>query len=274
MASPPLYKLPVALRQYKTERVASPSEPCSLCWRDFGQKNDPSDRNETPCLPLEIFPCRHVFGSHCLQLLKRSGTTICPACRTRLEVPSSAHLDTVHIIANHIVSKSIIDFTTQYIREYTDPTTFNALSQELFAGTFTLSGTCTLWWLYVRAWLKCITRIGFIWVMRNALLYYGIMAIVTYITRETPWWPRVYSYLTYAKSPTTYREIVRACVENAWMVVTGFVEWGGLGTVLFGALIAMLVWAGAPWPQIELFTQHQEPGEGQSTFLEGKVLEL
>jgi hypothetical protein len=131
-----------------------------------------------------------------------------------------------------------------------------------------------LWWLYVRTWLKCITRIGFIWVMRNALLYYGIMAIVIYMTKDTPWWPRVYSYLTYAKSPTTYWEIVRACMENGWMVVTGFLAWGGLGTSFFGSLIATLVWAGVPSPQIELFEQHQKPDEDLGALLEEEMPEL
>jgi hypothetical protein len=200
--------------------------------------------------------------------------TTCPVCRIRLEVPFNEHLNALYNVANHIVPKSVIDFTTQYIQEYTNSTQFNALSQELFAGTITFSGACTLWWLYVRGWLLAITRIGFVWVMRNALLYYGIMAIVIYMTDDTSWWPRVHGYLAYAKSPTTYREIVRACVENAWMVATGFGTWGGLGTTLFGALIGRLIWAGAPWPQIELLAQRQELAERPGPWVEEEMPEM
>jgi hypothetical protein len=118
------------------------------------------------------------------------------------------------------------------------------LSKDVFAGTITFSDAIELWWIYIRAWIAIITRVGFLWVVRNGLCVYTGLALVVFVTKYTSLWPGLSSWLVYWGAPTTYRSILEDFFETFWSVTKGFALLGGVSTMLFSVLIMRLIWMG------------------------------
>ncbi|KAH8712017.1 hypothetical protein GQ44DRAFT_428646 [Phaeosphaeriaceae sp. PMI808] len=243
MTIPSILKLPFTLRQYKTRAVSQPDQPvqCSLCWRAFGKVEDLSDPKEKPCRPIQIFPCRHIFGDHCLQHSLRSGANTCPLCRTTLEALSDEDSDNLIWVANLAVTKLVVSVATQHITRYTDPTAFNTLSERLYNGTLSLHDSIRLWWIYVHAWLALTTHIGFSLAIRYAAGYYALLGLIVFLANDTSLWPYIRWWYELWKILVTYGGIFKSCAEHMSNILTGCITWTSISTLIFAVFIGGII---------------------------------
>lgn len=160
MAPPPLYTLPATLRTYKTQPVSNPPEPeCPLCWRDYNHKENPNDPDETPCRPIQVLPCKHVFGSVCFQRLTCNGNKLCPTCRAPLKTSPDPDLDNTEGWASCDIVQRHINAVEKHIMEHSSAREFEKLIKRLFDGAMTTSEFYRLLRMYF--WASFLVEIKF-----------------------------------------------------------------------------------------------------------------
>jgi hypothetical protein len=141
---PPIYKITAARRQYATKRVSDPNEPCCACWRNFGEKEDPSNLEEKSCRPLQLQLCHHIVGDQCFKEMRRHALTTCPVCHAPLTIAQDETSPILEWIANSLCVRACINVTIDCVRDLTQPANFDALSRRLFAGDLRLADTMKL----------------------------------------------------------------------------------------------------------------------------------
>ena len=248
MAAPPIYLLPATLRRYRTKAIGNPAEKeCPLCWRNFGTKHDPSDPEERPCRPLQILPCRHVFGSECLRQITSRGISTCPSCRAPFKVAPDESLDNLEWAVNSLPCKLMIDAIKRRTQLHGP---FDTLNEHLFDGSIGFFESIWLWQIYAYNCAIVIIRI----ILRFAPTF--ISATLVPLTSTWLYDKKIttkYIGLMMGHSPSHYEDgtvmdlwdALGFWAREVWVQVRAPLAIWFLMWVAFAGLFAVLIWAGA-----------------------------
>jgi hypothetical protein len=231
---PPLYNITAAQRHYATKRVSDPNEPYCTCWRNFGEKEDPSNLSELACRPLQLQPCHHIVGDQCFKEMRRHAMATCPMCRAPLTILQDRTSSFQKWIAESLHVRACIDVAVECIRDSTQATNFDTLSQRLFAEDLRLADAMELWWLYMCAWLDVSLRKGSRWLMESCPVVYMLNDVVRWVSGHSS----------------------LEC-ENAFdlslILLEGHAVMGVVVTMLFGICAGLLILAGTELPSFGSF---------------------
>jgi hypothetical protein len=205
--TPELWKLPAALRTYTVRYLPSDSticgQECFVCYRNFGEKDDPDDPRELVCQPVELLPCKHVVGSECFKKVLGVGMDTCQLCRTKIRIAT----DPVPRWLQYMASSQWFTFQIDASRSLLPKLgqRYDHLCEKLFSGSLDLPAACTLWChcmispvasmanLCLLACLMQIFCFPFVWLeggnSRFEILGVGIGMVFTIILAITRVWP-------------------------------------------------------------------------------------
>lgn len=147
--TPELWRLPAALRTYNVKYldldITTASQECFVCYRNFGDKDDPDDPDEIPCNPVELQPCKHVMGTECFRQLMEIGMDTCQLCRTHLTCTQDPVPAWLQYLTSSAWFTSQIDSTRSLLPKVgRNGDQFDELCQRLFRGDLGLKGASTL----------------------------------------------------------------------------------------------------------------------------------
>jgi hypothetical protein len=150
MTTPELWKLPAALRTYNVKHLpldlTTASQECFICYRHFGDKDDPDDALEIACEPLELQPCKHIMGSGCFRKVIDMGMDTCQLCRTKIVAIDDPVPQWLQYMTSTQWFTYQIDATRGLLPKFGGTGQhFDELCEMLFQGNMELSAVLALW---------------------------------------------------------------------------------------------------------------------------------
>ncbi|KAF2680543.1 hypothetical protein K458DRAFT_392889 [Lentithecium fluviatile CBS 122367] len=145
-----LWKLPAALRTYNVISLpldaATASQECFVCYRNFGDKDDPDDPREIVCEAVQIQPCKHIIGSECLKRVIEMGMDTCQLCRTEISIVADPVPQWLQRMTSSRWFTFQIDTTRNMLpRLGSNGRFFDDLCEDAFCGRLGFLNACTLW---------------------------------------------------------------------------------------------------------------------------------
>jgi hypothetical protein len=143
-------RLPAALRTYNVTYlpldVKTASEECFVCYRHFGDKDDPGDPREIACEAVELQPCKHVIGSECFKKVIDMGMDTCQLCRTKIIPVDDPVPQWLQYLTSSQWFRYQIDATLGLLpRLGTTRQQYDELCERLFRGDLSVPASFTLW---------------------------------------------------------------------------------------------------------------------------------
>ena len=181
MAHPDLWKLPAALRTYNVKPlpldVTTATQECCVCYRNFGDKDDPDDAREIACEAVELQPCKHVMGSECLKKVIDMGMDTCQLCRTKIIATN----DPVPQWLQYMTSSQWFTYQIEATRGLlpklgSTGQRFDELVDRLFRGDISIGAICTLWSHCMVAPVACLVNLSLLmFVVQIILSPFGLV---------------------------------------------------------------------------------------------------
>ncbi|KAF2636258.1 hypothetical protein P280DRAFT_473112 [Massarina eburnea CBS 473.64] len=162
-----IYALPMTRRKYdintQEPEPSNREEWCSICYRPFHEKDDPSDVQEIPCQPIELQPCKHIIGSQCFARLIQANMDACQICRAKIALISDPVPQWLQYATSWSWYTLYCDYVPGHAVKVGKHDDYMRLSHRLFNDHITNTEGLQLWWHYMDSlseWTRTVIKCG------------------------------------------------------------------------------------------------------------------